>query len=348
MNICQRLGIHIPLLQSPMAGVQDWRLAVAVAKAGGLGAIPCGMLGADKVVAQITEFRSRSTQNYNLNFFCHKMPPVDQQSLDNWEQLLHPHYEQLEAKPPEGMGQLRLPFDQQMADAIEPFKPPVISFHFGLPSAELMQQIKSWGTVIMSSATTLAEAQYLDSHGADIIIAQGIEAGGHRAMFLTTDLDTQIDTAELVRQLSTNISKPIVAAGGIATALNAKTLMGAGAEAVQLGTSLLLCDEALTSDLHRRALCNIERDTCVTNVYSGRPARGIQNLLISSMGEMSEHVPNFPYAAIATAPLRAKAESLQSDEYTPLWSGVDRSGCQRISATEYMQNFWNDITNIPQ
>lgn len=344
MNICKRLGIKIPLLQSPMAGVQDWQLAVAVANAGGLGAIPCGMLTANKVVEQIEAFRAHSDQNYNLNFFCHKMSPIDQQSLHNWEQRLAPHYEKLGADLPRDTGQLRLPFDRKMADAIEAFKPPVISFHFGLPSEALVQQIKSWGTVIISSATTLAEARYLEKNGADIVIAQGVEAGGHRAMFLTSDLTTQSTTTELVKQLHQELSIPIVAAGGIATAAKAKQLLDSGAAAIQLGTCLLLCDEALTSPLHRAALCDLPRKTCVTNVYSGRPARGIENHLITELGAISEFAPQFPYASIAVTPLRSKAESSNSDEYSPLWSGTDRSGCQSISATIFIKSFGDELS----
>ncbi|EAS65693.1 putative oxidoreductase protein [Photobacterium angustum S14] len=170
-NLNQLLGTKLNIIQAPMAGVQNWELAVAVSEAGGLGSIPCGMLTPEKVVDEIERFKAHSDKRYNLNFFCHEMEPIDQGSLKNWQSLLQGYYRDLEVESPNGLQGLRYPYDSKMADCIERFKPPVISFHFGLPSQELIKRIKSWGTVILSSATTLEEAIWLEMHGADIIIA---------------------------------------------------------------------------------------------------------------------------------------------------------------------------------
>ncbi len=346
MSITQTLGTKIPLLQSPMAGAQDWRLAVAVAKAGGLGAIPCGMLNSQQIEEQIDAFREHSEANYNLNFFCHQMPEVSEQSLQKWQNRLARHYQELDTSPPETLGTLRRPFDQAIADRLAPYRPPVISFHFGLPNQALLQQVKSWGTVVLSSATTLAEAKYLEEKGADIIIAQGSEAGGHRGMFLTEDLSTQISTVELLSQLAAEISRPLIAAGGIVSAQDIKQMLDLGAEAVQLGTNYLLCDEATSSKVHREAILDSNRPTELTNVFSGRPARGVSNKLMQDLGNINEDAPEFPYATPAVAPLRAKAEAQGSGDYSPLWSGTKRSGCRAASATTLSRELWQEVCDL--
>ncbi|MBB6522113.1 nitronate monooxygenase [Pseudoteredinibacter isoporae] len=348
MSITEVLGIDIPLLQSPMAGAQDWRLAVAVARAGGLGAIPCGMLGPEQIEEQIRAFREHSNANYNLNFFCHNMPELNEESLQKWQNRLTTHYQALNVAPPETLGTLRRPFDQTIANILAPYQPPVISFHFGLPSAALLQQVKSWGTVVLSSATTLEEALYLEKHGADAIIAQGLEAGGHRGMFLNEDLSKQITTTELLSQCKNRVSKPIIAAGGIASASDILQVMDLGAEAVQLGTNYLLCDESNSSQVHREAILDSKRTTALTNVFSGRPARGISNKLMQALNNLSDDAPEFPYATPAVAPLRTKAEANQSGDYSPLWSGSNRSGCRAVSATTLSRELWNEVLALKQ
>lgn len=344
MSLCQLLAIDVPIIQAPMAGVQDWELAAAVANAGGLGSIPCGMLTLPQIEAEIIAFKQASDKPYNLNFFCHDMPPLDKPALDEWQAALGDYYRALEVSPPTDVGALRVPFNQATADLLAPHQPPVLSFHFGLPSAELVAQIKSWGSVIMSSATTLEEGLWLEQHGADIVIAQGNEAGGHRAMFLSEELSTQISTSVLVDALNKQLSIPVVAAGGIATNEHIAPMLALGAQGVQIGTSYLLCDEAKTSSVHRAALKSEDGDTAITNIYSGRPARGIINKLTQTLGFMSDKAPVFPYASIAIAPLRTKAESLNLPDCSPLWCGEDRRGCAAISATALTQQLACGIT----
>ena len=180
MDICETLGIDIPVIQAPMAGVQNWELALAVSEAGGLGSIPCGMLSVDQIVSEVENFTARSTKPYNLNFFCHEMPGIDEPALSAWKETLATYYDEFDVAPPEGMSGLRLPFDDKVADALEKFKPPVVSFHFGLPSPELLDRVKSWGSLVLSTATTIEEGVWLQANGADVVIAQGVEAGGHR------------------------------------------------------------------------------------------------------------------------------------------------------------------------
>jgi len=341
MQLTKLLGIDKPVIQAPMAGAQDWELAVAVSESGGLGSIPCGMLNEHQVIEQITQFKKRSSKPYNLNFFCHEMPALDSQALRTWQNKLQPYYDALGINPSAEIKGLRLPFSQQMADVLEPHSPPIISFHFGLPSPDLVAQVKSWGTIILSSATTVKEAIWLQDNGVDIVIAQGSEAGGHRGLFLTSDLSSQLPTSELVSKLTERINLPIVAAGGIANSNDVEKVIDLGAAGVQVGTSYLLCDEAKTSKVHRQALKNQSLKTEITNVFSGRPARGICNKVMIDLGFMSEYAPRFPYASIALVPLRSKAEANNSGDFSPLWSGENRIGCQEISAKELTKQLWN-------
>ncbi|MGS0825100.1 NAD(P)H-dependent flavin oxidoreductase [Shewanella sp. 0m-8] len=342
MNLCSLLGIEKPIIQAPMAGVQNWELAAAVSNSGGLGSIPCGMLTKDQVLFEIINFRENSNKTYNLNFFCHKMPETNNQALEAWEEQLSPYYESFSIKPLNEISGLRVPFDVNLADAIEPHKPPILSFHFGLPSAELVTRIKSWGTVVMSSATTKEEGVWLEENGADIVIAQGYEAGGHRGMFMTSDASTQLPTLELVACLKYELSVPVVAAGGIATSTDIKEMIRLGASGVQVGTSYLLCDEAKTSAIHRQAIKSKNSVTALTNIFSGRLARGITNKIMKELNFIASKAPEFPYASIAIGPLRAKAESQGQSDFTPLWSGTDRSGCKEISATKLTHELWGD------
>ncbi|WP_281560818.1 nitronate monooxygenase [Thalassomonas sp. RHCl1] len=340
MNLCHTLGITKPIIQAPMAGVQNWELAVAVSEAGGLGSIPCGMLTKEQILSEVNNFRDRSEKPYNLNFFCHVMPAIDHQALKTWEQTLKKYYDSLSVNPPEKISGLRVPFDSSVADILEPYKPPVMSFHFGLPPADLVARIKSWGTVVVSSATTKDEGIWLQENGADVVIAQGSEAGGHRAMFMTSDPSTQVSTSELLACLKKALSVPIVAAGGIAASSDIKALLKQGASGVQIGTSYLLCDEAKTSDIHRDAIKSKNSTTALTNIFSGRLARGISNELMRDLNYISDKAPEFPYASITLAPLRAKAESQNQADFSPLWAGTNRSGCREISATKLTHDLW--------
>ena len=215
------------------------------------------------------------------------------------------------------------------------FKPAVVSFHFGLPSPELLARVRTWGARILSSATTVDEARWLEAHGVDAIIAQGLEAGGHRGMFLSDNVAIQVGTMALLPQIVKAVNVPVIAAGGIVDANTVAAAFALGAAGVQVGTAYLLCPEATTSAVHRAALkSEASRNTAVTNVFSGRPARGIVNRIMTDLGPMSALAPTFPLAAAAIAPLRTKAESLGSGDFSPLWSGQNATGCKEVPAAE--------------
>lgn len=334
MSVNKILGVEIPIIQAPMAGVQDWRLAAAVSEAGGLGSIPCGMLSTEQICAEIEQFRVHSDRPFNLNFFCHQVPSVSDQEIAAWIDQLSPYYQEAGLEPEYSAKASRMPFSKETADAIEQYAPPVMSFHFGLPEPELLAQVKAWGAKVLSSATTLEEGIWLAANGADVVIAQGVEAGGHRGMFLTKDLETQLDTKMLVAKLSPELSVPVIAAGGIADQSDIKEMLDLGAQGVQLGTTYLLCDEAKTSDIHRGMLQQTDIPTAITNIFSGRPARGIRNRVMRDLNDWSEVALAFPFSTQAITPLRSYSENKGLGDFTPLWSGENRSGCKAVSARE--------------
>ena len=334
MTLQSLLGIELSIIQAPMAGVQGSALAVAVSNAGGLGSLPCAMLGPDAMRKELAAIRAQTTKPYNVNFFCHAQPEPNAEREAVWRAALSPYFKEYGIDVnaiPAGPG--RLPFSAETADALEESKPAVVSFHFGLPSSVLLARVRSWGAKILSSATTVEEARWLEAHGVDAVIAQGLEAGGHRGIFLSEDLSTQVGTLALVRQIVRAVKIPVIAAGGIADAEGVAAAMVLGAAGVQIGTAYMLCPEATTSAIHRAALkSDAARVTALTNLFTGRPARGIVNRIIRELGPISAAAPAFPLAASAIAPLRAKAESRGSGEFSPLWAGQNASGCKEVSA----------------
>ena len=313
-------------------------MAVAVSEAGGLGSLPCAMLSADTMKAELAAIQSQTTRPYNVNFFCHIQPKPDAAIQAAWRQSLEPYYSELgvdtNANTGNTGGTSRLPFDRATAELIGHFRPRIVSFHFGLPEQALVAYVRSWGARILSSATTVEEAKWLAANGVDAVIAQGLEAGGHRGSFLSNELSSQLGTFALVPQIVRAIDVPVIAAGGIADAHGVSAAITLGAIAAQVGTAYLLCPEATTTAAYRAAFVSEStRHTVVTNVFSGRPARGIVNRLIREIGPMSSIAPAFPLASSAIAPLRAKAESLGSGDFSPLWAGQNTSGCKSISAS---------------
>ena len=330
------LNIDLPIIQAPMAGVQASALAVAVSNAGGLGSLPAAMLTLDSLRSELQAISAQTTRPYNINFFCHTPPVPDAQRDTTWHAALSPYYDAFGLD----MGAIaagpgRAPFSAEVADVVEPFRPPVVSFHFGLPPADLLARVKSWGSKVLASATTVDEALWLQAHGADAVIAQGLEAGGHRGHFLSDDLTAQMGTFALLPQIVQAVDVPVIAAGGIADAAGVAAALALGAAAAQVGTAYLLCPEATTSAIHRAALqSEAARHTALTRLFTGRPARGIVNRVMRELGPLSPVAPAFPLATAAIAPLRAHAERLGSGDFSPLWAGQNTSGCRAIGAAE--------------
>jgi nitronate monooxygenase len=332
----QLLGTDLPIIQAPMAGVQVSALTLAVCNAGGLGSLPCAMLTPDAMRKELDAIKAGTSRPYNVNFFCHTPPAPSAERDAAWRNALAPYFREHGIDPASiAAGPGRAPFSAEAADVLEPFKPRVVSFHFGLPSPELLARVRSWGSKIIASATTIEEARWLEARGVDAVIAQGVEAGGHRGNFLSDDISTQAGTFALLPQVVRAVKLPVIAAGGIADAAGVAAAMALGAAAVQVGTAYLLCPEATTSKVHRAALkSGVAHVTALTNLFTGRPARGIVNRIMQELGPMSACAPAFPLATAAIAPLRAKAEAQGKGDFTPLWSGQNASGCKEIPAAE--------------
>lgn len=314
-------------------------MAIAVSNAGGLGSIAAAMLSSQGLKAELEAVSAGTSHPFNVNFFAHVPPQPDQAREARWRSALAPFYEDYGIDPAQiqpGAG--RQPFTHEVADVVEPFRPAVVSFHFGLPKSELLQRVKRWGSIVLGSATTVDEARWLVANGADAVIAQGIEAGGHRGHFLTADLDVQMGTMALLPQVVAAVPVPVIAAGGIADVTGIRAALAMGAAAVQLGTAFLLTDEATTSSPHREALRRPdEHYTALTNLFSGRPARGIVNRVMQELGPMSGDVPEFPLASTALAPLRAKAEAAGKGDFSPLWAGQNFRSLREVGAAELVR-----------
>lgn len=348
------LGLRLPVIQAPMAGSQGSALALAVTNAGGLGSLPAATLSPAQLRDELELMRRQAQGPWNLNFFCHQPPPADAQREAAWRAALAPLCAEAGLPAPEGPAiAARAPFDAVVADLVEPFRPPVVSFHFGLPAPDLLARVKSWGARVLASATTVEEALWLQANGADAIIAQGLEAGGHRGIFLGDDLTTQLGTFALLPQIVRAVELPVIAAGGIADAAGVAAARALGASAVQVGTAYLLCPEAGTSALHRAALQSAQaRHTALTNVFTGRAARGIVNRAMRVLGAdgnsggcISSQVPAFPLAATHLTPLRAWAEAQGCDDFTPLWAGQAAALARAMPAAELTQALaegWRD------
>jgi nitronate monooxygenase len=335
-SLSDLFGIQWPIMQAPMAGVQGSALAVAVSNAGGMGSLPCAMLSADSIRTELAAITAATTRPFNVNFFCHTPPQLDSPREAAWRNLLRRYYDELsidmdDAPAADG----RVPFSHEAAEILSVVKPPVVSFHFGLPAPELLHRVRAWGAKVLSTATTVDEARWLEAHGVDAIIAQGLEAGGHRGHFLSDDLTMQAGTFALIPQVVNAVNLPVIAAGGIADAGGVAAAMALGANGVQIGTAYLLCPEATTSAVHRAALkSDAARHTALTNLYTGRPARAIVNRLMRELGSINPGAPAFPLATSSIAPLRAKAEQAGSGDFSPLWCGQNATGCKEVPAAD--------------
>ncbi len=339
-GIEQLLGIALPVIQAPMAGVQDAELAAAISNAGGLGSLPAAMLNPAALEAELQRLTAMTERPFNVNFFCHESPQVSAQQQRDWQRSLSAYFDELglDASSVSGANQ-REPFGDAAMTVLEQFRPAVVSFHFGLPDNRQIDRIRRWGTRVLGCATTVDEALWLAERGVDAIIAQGLEAGGHRGTFLTEDMTTQTGTLALVPRICAAVSLPVIAAGGIASPAGVAAALALGAAGVQVGTAFLLCTEAKTSVLHRAALkSKASQHTALTNVFTGRPARGIVNRLLREVGPMAASATAFPTAAGPVSILRAAAEAIGCHDFTPLWCGQNATGCREIPAADLLQS----------
>ncbi|BAT57683.1 nitronate monooxygenase [Variibacter gotjawalensis] len=340
------LKIDIPLILAPMAGVSTPELVAAVSNAGGLGSYGCAMLSPEQLTSEAERMRGLTNRSFNLNFFCHTPPKYSEAQETAWQNRLSGYHQEHGVSPQPGTSASRNPFDEKFLELTLAINPRVVSFHFGLPPAAMMQTLKDVGIVILASATTVAEARWLAEHGTDIVIAQGAEAGGHRGIFLdpnSNDVSGQIGTFALVPQIVDAVDVPVIAAGGITDARGVAAAFMLGADAVQIGTAYMFTPEAKVSALHRGVLKSRDAEnTALTNLFTGRPARGVVNRLMRELGPINDVALPFPAASAAVAPLRAAAEKQGLGDFTPLWSGQAAALGREVGAAELTRQLYED------
>ena len=328
-------GIELPIVQAPMANSVGIEMAIAVAEAGGLGSFPCATIAPAEMREGAAAFRAATARPLHVNFFCHEPEPADLERDRAWLEHLAPYFAELGVTPPAlPLASGHAPFGEADCAVVEEMRPEIVSFHFGLPAEPLLARVRAAGCKVTSSATSLREAEFLAGRGVDAIIAQGAEAGGHRGMFLETDVPSQVGTFALVRAIAGAVDVPVIAAGGIGDASAIAAAFALGASAVQMGTAYLLCAEAYTPPLHRAALADSARETAITNILTGRPARGVVNRFMREQGPINAAAPAFPFGRPAIAPLRTKAEAQGSGDFSPLWSGQGPAPVAGLGATD--------------
>lgn len=321
-RILDLFGVELPIVQAPMAGSTSPEMVIAASNAGGLGSLPSALYSEEQLRAALDTVRAGTTKPINLNFFSHQNPPEDAAAQSTWRQALRAYYVEEGLDPDQPIPAAgRAPFNDAFARVVEDYRPEVVSFHFGLPAPELVDRVRRTGARIISSATTVAEAQWLEARGVDAVIAMGFDAGGHRGNFLTHDMSQQVGTFSLVPRIVDAVSVPVIAAGGIADRRGVLAAFALGAEAAQVGTAYLLTPEAAISEVYREALRSADEVTTVTNVFTGRPARGIVNRLIAEVGPLSDVAPPFPTAGAAVLPLRKAAEAAGRGDFSSMWAG---------------------------
>jgi nitronate monooxygenase len=339
-RILDLFDIDLPILQAPMAGASTPEMAIAVSEAGGLGALPCAQYDLAGFRAAWETVRAGTKRPINVNFFCHSMPGHDAAQEQRWRARLAGYYREfgLDPEMPFPAGG-RTPFDASFCALVEELKPEVASFHFGLPEPDLLQRVKASGAKVIASATTVREARWLEQRGCDAIIAMGFEAGGHRGNFLTDDpsrdITRQVGTFALVPQMADAVKVPVIAAGGIADARGIIAALALGAAAVQIGTAYLFTPEAKIPAYHRAALKSAaDDDTMVTNLFTGRPARGIANRIMREIGPLSSDAPQFPLAGGGLIPLRKVSEAKGSGAFSNMWAGQAAALAVELPAAE--------------
>lgn len=337
----QRLGLRYPIIQAPMAVVSTPELVAAVSEAGGLGSLALGASSVEQARKMIAATQALTDKAFNVNVFCHLTPTRNPEVEQAWVDYLSPKFSEFDVNPPKQLSEIYQSFldNPEMLALFLEMKPAVVSFHFNVPAKQVVEQLKAQGIYTMGTATNLQEAQLIEQAGIDAIVAQGIEAGGHRGMFDVDATDEQLTTYDLVQLLSQHIDLPIIATGGIMDGQDILTALEKGAAAAQLGTAFILCPESAASDAYRQKLKSQEAaNTTLTAAISGRPARGIVNQFIrAGQQENSPQVPDYPIAYDVGKQLNAAASQSGNDGFAAHWAGQNAPKAREMPAKELMK-----------
>ena len=344
-NFLDLVGVDLPIIQAPMAGSSSMEMALAVSRVGGLGSLACATMDTAKLRETLTVASQATSKPINVNFFAHDAPLPQPEQDARWLEILSPYFDEMGVQPPELTTGLIEPFDDARCDVIEAISPGVVSFHFGLPSVELVGRIKATGAKILSTATTVDEAVWLEGNGCDAVIAQGFEAGGHRGMFLTKDPLTQIGTMALVPQIADAVKVPVIAAGGIADGRGIAAAFALGASCVQIGTAYLFTKEATIGEVYKNALHTAKSGhTALTNVFSGRPARCLMNRMMRELGPFRKDSATFPKGINAMAALKNAGELADLRDFSAHYCGQSAALGYETTAAQLTQDVALDAT----
>ena len=334
------LGIDKPIIQAPMAGVSTPALAAAVSNAGGLGSLGVGAMNAQGARKVIRETRELTSRPFNINVFCHAPASAEPAVEKAWTEWLAPVFAQYGATPPAKLSEIYTSFvvDDAMLEVFVDEKPAIVSFHFGLPSKEYIDALRGAGIKLIASATNVREAQQLVTAGMDAIVAQGIEAGGHRGTFDPEARDDNLGTFALTRLLASRFDVPVIAAGGIMDGAGIAAALALGAQAAQLGTAFVPCTETSIDEGYRRAILSDAADhTTFTAAISGRKARGLVNKFTElGRGAHAPAVPAYPIAYDAGKSLHAAAKAKGEFGYGAQWAGQAAALVRELPAAELM------------
>jgi len=346
-ELTERLGLEWPIIQAPMAGSATPELAAAVSNAGGLGSLGFGVSTVEEIGAMIEAFGELSGRALNTNFMCHKDPgDVEGRFPEMRAGLQRLYFEAGLGEVPQPTAPYA-PFGPQHVELIQHYRPEVVSFHFGLPDDELLQAVKDTGAFVMSSATTVAEARWLEERGVDAIIAQGTEAGGHRGTFLGTDPTEQPGLFALLPQVVDAVSVPVIAAGGIADGRGIAAAFVLGASAVQMGTAFLRCPEASIHPHHREALARgTDSSTRLTRLFSGGPARSQINRYMNALHHLEDKAPPYPTQSSLHWPLAAATPDEEAGDVIALWSGQSAALTREMPAAELVATLAREAGEI--
>ncbi len=345
MTPLDRLGLTIPIVQAPMAGVSTPDMAAAVSNAGGLGSIAIGATDVGGARAMIEETRSRTTRAYNVNVFVHATAKADAATEAEWLAALRPLFQRFGADPPEALGTIYKSFndDDEMLAMLVDTAPPVVSFHFGLPGADRIAALRHVGCVLLATATSPAEARAVEAAGIDIVVAQGWEAGGHRGAFDPAAPDDRLGTMALTRLLVTRSALPVIAAGGIMDGAGLRAALALGALAAQLGTAFIACPESSADEAYRVALQGPgAQHTAMTRAISGRPARCLANRFTAWGASAPGTVPDYPIAYDAGKALNAAAKAAGESGFGAQWAGQGAPLSRAMLAADLVAALWRE------
>ena len=346
-SFLDRIGIRVPIIQAPMAGTSTPTMAGAVSEAGGLGSIAVGATDAASAEALIAEVRQRTARAFNVNLFCHRPAKADAGVERRWIDRFQPQFAEFGAEPPVALTAIYRSFveDEEMLDLLLRVRPPVVSFHFGMPRGEWIRSLRDAGTVLLATATSLAEARAAQEAGIDAVVAQGWEAGGHRGMSDPDALDERLPALDLVRRISSELNLPVIAAGGIMDGAGIARALNAGACAAQLGTAFIACDESLADEGFRAALASpAAHQTIMTRAISGRPARCLNNRFTALGADIPAYdVPAYPIAYDLGKALNAAAKARGEYGFGAQWAGVGAPDFRAMSAGQLVQTLAEEL-----